>query len=151
MKEEIIKLEIEDFEKCNNIWDMERQKEIARQCYRELLEGNRTTYIYTLDGEYIAEINLVTEMDDPDYTIPGRRIYVSRLIVKEGFRRRGIGRKLLDFAVATAQEAGYTELSIGVDLDNYAALMLYIGAGFDRVIFIGEDEYGRFVKLLKAV
>ena len=50
-----------------------------------------------------------------------------------------------------AKAQGYSELSIGVDLDNYPALKLYIDSGFDKVIFIGEDEYGKFVKLLKTL
>ncbi len=41
-------------------------------------------------------------------------------------------------------------MSIGVDLNNYPALKLYIACGFDRIIYIGEDESGRYVKLLKG-
>lgn len=149
MKSEIIKLDITDYQKCSNIWDMQRQSELADKFYNELLTGNRTTYIYTIDNEFVGEISLVKERNDSDYTIPNQRIYVSRLIVKYEYRRQGIGRKLIDFAIKKAKEQGYTELSIGVDLDNYPALKLYIACGFDKVIYIGEDEQGKYVKLLK--
>lgn len=151
MTESIIELNITDYAKCNNIWDMQRQSELADTFYKELLSGNRTTYVYTINDEYVGEISLVKERNDSDYTIPNQRIYVSRLIVKYEYRRQGIGRKLIDFAIKKAKEQGYTELSIGVDLDNYPALKLYIDCGFDKVIYIGEDEQGKYVKLLKEI
>lgn len=151
MKTEIITLDITDYQKCSNIWDMKHQSEFADKFYNELLTGNRTTYIYTVDNEFVGEISLVKEMNDSDYTIPNQRIYVSRLIVKYEYRRQGIGRELVDFITEKAKLQGYTEMSIGVDLDNYPALKLYMEAGFDRVIYIGEDEQGKYLKLLKEI
>ena len=46
---------------------------------------------------------------------------------------------------------GYSEMSIGVDLDNYSALKLYADSGFDKILFIGEDRQGKYVKLLKEI
>lgn len=151
MKSEIIKLDITDYQKCSNIWNIESQSELAEKFYNELLTDNRTTYIYTIDNEFVGEISFVKEMNDSDYTIPNRRIYVSRLIVKYEYRRQGIGRKLVDFITEKAKSQGYTEMSIGVDLDNYPALKLYMEAGFDRVIYIGEDEQGQYLKLIKEI
>lgn len=151
MKSDIIRLDLSDFDKCGNIWDMQKQGELAARFLREMREGIRTTYIYRIDGDYIGEISIVTDAGDPQYTIPDRRLYVSRLIVKDEYRRQGIGKKLMDFIVRNAQQEGYRELSIGVDLDNYPALRLYAQMGFDRIVHIGEDEYGRFVKLIKEL
>ena len=151
MKTEIIKLDNTDYQKCSNIWNMQRQSELADKFYNELLTGNRTTYICTIDNEFVGEISLVKDMNDSDYTIPNRRIYVSRLIVKYEYRRQGIGRKLVDFITEKAKSQGYTEMSIGVDLDNYPALKLYIEAGFDKVIYISEDKQGKYLKLIKEI
>ena len=151
MKDDIIRLDLSDFDKCGNIWDMQKQGELAARFLREMREGIRTTYIYRIDGDYIGEISIVTDAGDPQYTIPDRRLYVSRLIVKDEYRRQGIGKKLVNFIVRNAQQEGYRELSIGVDLDNYPALRLYAQMGFDRIVHIGEDEYGRFVKLIKEL
>lgn len=144
-------LKIEDYEKCNNIWDMKKHKALADKFYHELISGNRITYVCKDGDKFIGEISLVKEMNDSDYTIPHQRIYVSRLIVKKEYRRKGIGKMLVDFITYKAKELGYSEMSIGVDLDNYPALKLYIDSGFDKVIFIGEDEQGKYVKLLKAI
>ena len=151
MKDDIIRLDLSDFDKCGNIWDMQKQGELAAQFLREMREGIRTTYIYRIDGDYIGEISIVTDAGDPQYTIPDRRLYVSRLIVKDEYRRQGIGKKLVDFIIRKAQQEGFRELSIGVDLDNDPALRLYVQMGFDRIVHIGEDEYGRFVKLIKEL
>ena len=151
MKHKIIELKPSDYEKCGNIRDMQRHSDLEAQLYQRLLTGNQTTFVYTVDSAFVGEISLVRETDDPDYTIPGRRIYVSRLIVKDTYRRQGIGRKLLGHAVEIAKQAGFCELSVGVDLDNYAAVRLYVQAGFDRILFAGEDAYGRYLKLLKTL
>ena len=144
-------LQIEEYSKCNNIWDMEKQSELADIFYDELLNGNRITYVCTDGNEFIGEISLVKEMNDSDYTIPNHRVYVSRLIVKKECRRKGIGKMLVEFITDKAKELGYSEMSIGVDLDNYPALTLYVDAGFNKVIFIGKDEQGKYVKLLKTI
>lgn len=148
---EIIQLNIENFQKCSNIWNMKKQAKLAEQFYSELKNGNRKTYIYTSGYEYVGEISIVYDMNDDDYTIKGKRAYVSRLIVKKEYRKQGIGKKLVDYICNTAKNEGFSELSIGVDLDNYPALKLYINEGFDKVIYIGEDEQGQYVKLLKNI
>lgn len=144
-------LQLEDYDKCNNIWNIKKQKELEDKFYQELLIGNRITYICKDGDEFIGEISLVKYMVDSDYTIPNQRVYVSHLIVKPEYRRHGIGKMLVDFITDKAKELGYKEMSIGVDLNNYPALKLYIDCGFDKVIYIGEDEQGKHVKLLKAI
>ena len=76
---------------------------------------------------------------------------MSRLIVRKEYQRRGIGRTLLCHAVKEARKMGYSELSVGIDLDNYPAMKLYVGEGFDRITYLGEDEGGRYMKLLKTL
>lgn len=119
-------LQLNDYEKCSNIWNMDKQKELADKLYQELLRGNRITYICKDGDEFIGEISLVEDMGDLDYTIPNQRVYVSRLMVKQEYRQKGIGRMLVEYVADKAKELGYKEMSIGVNLDNYPALKLYI-------------------------
>lgn len=146
---DIIRLDPADFPKCGNIWDMKRRPDLAERFYRELLCGNRITYVCQINGEYVGEVSLVFEMEDPDYTVPGQRMYVSRLLVKRAYRRQGIGQRLTAFAVEAAEAMGYREQSVGVDLDNYPALKLYTEMGFRTILFLGEDADGKYAKLLR--
>ena len=108
MKHKIIELKPSDYEKCGNIRDMQRHSDLEAQLYQRLLTGNQTTFVYTVDSAFVGEISLVRETDDPDYTIPGRRIYVSRLIVKDTYRRQGIGRQLLGHAAENISRSAPT-------------------------------------------
>ncbi|MCL2884602.1 MAG: GNAT family N-acetyltransferase [Oscillospiraceae bacterium] len=130
---------------------MGKKAELTQRFYDELISGNRIIYVYVADGEYLGEGSLVIERNDPDYSIPGRRIYFSRLIVKSDCRHQGIGGILIDYIVSQAEEMGYSEISIGVDKKNEEALRLYQQKGFNDIIFDGEDEQGPYYKLLKRV
>jgi ribosomal protein S18 acetylase RimI-like enzyme len=135
---EIIHLKPECFQQCSNIWDMEMQKHPADKFYNELVAGNRRTFVYVKNGAYIGEISLVFDMNESDYTIKGRRVYLSRLIVKEDFRNQGIGNILIDFLIDYVRKLGYQELTLGVDLDNPIAIKLYMKKDFIRVLYQSE-------------
>ena len=57
------------------------------------------------------------------------------IAVAPQWRRRGIGRRLLEGAAARACELGYRELSLSVMPDN-PARELYVQAGFQRVAVV---------------
>lgn len=146
-----MKLNFEDYNKCSNIWDMDKNPKMAKMFYDELVSGNRITFIYLENNEFIGEGSLVFKNNDPDYTIPDKRIYLSRMIVKDEYRNRGVGGIILDYLIDYAELLGYEEISLGVDTDNLNARHLYEKKGFTTVLFIGEDEYGEYVKLLKKL
>lgn len=43
---EILKLQLKDFEKCGNIWDLNENKDFTQNIYHELKSGNRETFVY---------------------------------------------------------------------------------------------------------
>lgn len=65
---------------------MDKNKEHKDKIYNELLNKKRKTFVYVKNGEYIAEVSLAFNKEDEDDTIPGKRIYLSRIIVKKDFR-----------------------------------------------------------------
>ena len=75
---------------------VEQQLEKWRE---EIVSGKRQVFIYKINGDFIGEGALVIDAGDSDYTIPGRRIYVSRMIVKKEYRNRGIGSEILTFLI----------------------------------------------------
>lgn len=146
----IKKLNISEYEKCNNIWNISADPH-TEPFRKEIETGNRVVYVYKVNGEFLGEIAYVFDMNDSDYTISNQRIYLSRLIVKPEYRNKGIGSILVDFMIEEIRKMGYKEISIGVDKDNTAALHLYRKKGFTNVIFDGADEYGEYYKLLKIL
>ena len=143
-------LALEDYNKCSNIWNMKTQP-LAGKWLEEIKNGNRLVYIYKINGEFIGEGALVLRTDDPDYTIPEKRVYVSRMIVRKEYRNRGIGSEILEFLIRKAKEMGISEMTIGVDKDNVNALHLYRKFGFTEVLFDGTDEQGEYLKLMKRI
>lgn len=143
-------LDAKDYEKCSNIWNMKAQP-LADKWLEEIKSGNRLVFVYKINGEFIGEGALVIDAGDPDYTLPGRRIYVSRMIVKKEYRNRGIGSEILTFLIEKAKEMDYSEMTIGVDKDNTNAIHLYRKFGFTQVIFDGEDKDGAYFKLMKTI
>lgn len=143
-------LKLEDYSKCSNIWNMKSQP-LAEKWREEIASGNRLVFIYKINGEFIGEGALVLVTGDPDYTIAGKRVYVSRMIVKKEYRGRGIGSDILEFLINKAREMGFSEMTIGVDKDNENALHLYRKYGFNDVLFDGEDENGEYFKLMKRI
>lgn len=151
MEYNIRQLQPSDFQQCSALWNVKKQPALAERFYNDLCSGNRLTWVCTQGKTLLGEISLVFEMNDPEYTIPHKRAYVSHLIVKKDCRRQGIGKALVEHVVEQAKQMGLQELTIGVDLDNYPALKLYTAAGFDRVLLIDEDRQGRYVKLMKTL
>lgn len=147
---EIEPLKLEEYHKCSNIWNMKAQP-LADKWFEEIKSGNRMVFVYKINGEFIGEGALVLETGDPDYTIPGKRVYVSRMIVKKEYRNRGIGSEILTFLIAKAKGMGFSEMTIGVDKDNENALHLYKNFGFTEVLFDGADEDGEYFKLMKRI
>jgi len=147
---EILRLQPRDFKLCGSIRRlMRKHRKRARSLRREVRSGKRATYIYTEQGEYLGEGSLVFQNDDSDYTIPGQRIYLSRMRVEPQARDRGIGGILLEYLCDEARRMGYREISLGVDVVNARARHLYAKHGFDEVLFEGEDQHGQYIKLLK--
>ena len=143
-------LKLEDYHKCSNIWNMKAQP-LAEKWREEIASGNRLVFIYKINGEFIGEGALVLDTGDSDYTIQGRRVYVSRMIVKKEYRNRGIGSYILTFLIGKAKEMGFSEMTIGVDKDNENALHMYRKYGFTEVLFDGADEDGEYFKLMKRI
>ncbi len=141
---------IDEYDKCNNIWNMKKFPFIE-DFKRQIAKSERLVFIYKINDEFIGEGDLVINNGDSDYFIPHKRIYVSHMFVKREFRNKGIGGKILDFLTEKSKELGYSQMALGVDIDNHNAIHLYRKKGFNNIISECEDEYGKFYKLLKII
>ncbi len=149
---EIIKLKLEDFGKCDSIWDLKENEEFTQNIYDELKSGNRLTFIYKdkKSKAFLGEISIVFNKEKL-YTIKNTRIYLSRLIVKDTCRKKGIGTILCNYILEYCKNLGYKEMTLGVNLDNYGAIKLYHKLGFKEILLVDKDEYGEYIVLLKKL
>ncbi len=145
---EIKQIGLEDYSKCSAIWNMETSP--YTQIFIEQIKADiREVYILTVDGAYIAECDLV--YDNPEYgTIPGKRLYLSRLIVKKDERGRGYGKAISKYVLDLAKEKGYCEIALGVNCNNALAVGLYNSLGF-TVYEEAEDKDGKFYRMEKKL
>lgn len=143
----IEKIGADEFYKCSNIWDMEKFP-FTDDFYQQIKSGNRISFVYKINGEFIGQGDLV--LNKEGYTIPGKRIYLSRLIVKKEYRNQGIGAQITAFLMDKAKALGCSEISLGVDCDNENAIHVYEKAGFE-IYAQDKDEYGDFYKMLKVL
>lgn len=144
----IRKLTPKEYEKCSAIWDMGNDPELTALWKEELVLGKRLIFVYEENGDFLGEGALVLENGDPDLTLPGKRAYVSRMMVREEYRSRGIGGAILEVLFREAEKRGITELSIRVPVENEGALRLYRRKGFTHQIAREQGETGESVKLL---
>ncbi|MDV2629519.1 MULTISPECIES: GNAT family N-acetyltransferase [Bacillus] len=60
-----------------------------------------------------------------------------------------MGGIIVDYLIDYAKQLGFEEITFGVDTDNLNARHLYEKKGFTTVLFLGEDEYVKLLKVLK--
>ncbi len=144
---EIKQIKAEDYPACTDVFD--GWCPFAETCLAQQREGNREAYALFLNGEVAAECHLV--YDNPEYgTIPGKRAYFSRMITRKEYRRKGNGTVIAQFILNLAKEKGFSEIALGVNCDNTAALGLYKKLGF-TVYEEAEDDYGKYYRMEKKL
>lgn len=139
--------------------DLERVIYINRVCLPE----NYTPRFFMEHYERWPKAFLVAEVDNEvvgyvmcrvelgwGYCRPGlvRKGHIISLAVLEGYRRRGIGRTLMEEALkALSKYYGASEVYLEVRVSNYPAISLYEKLGFSKKRVIksyyldGEDAY----------
>lgn len=74
-----------------------------------------------------------------------KEVFISKLYIHKDFRRRGLGRCVLDFIAKEVQVLGCTKMSLSVNKDNSNSIQFYLSYGFQinkaQKIAIGEGFY----------
>ena len=86
-------------------------------------------------GEPAGFVLLFEDPAEPDYG-------VWRLMVAEGFQRRGIGRRAMELLIERWREIGAPEAALSVEPDNEHAIAFYESLGFRLT---GEKEGSELV------
>lgn len=151
-KLKIEELKIEDFEKCQNIWDMHSDSIRKNEFYKELKNGNRITFICKNENDdFLGEGSLLFDCEYKNFTVPKKRIYLSHLHVKPEYRGQGIGTLLCNYIFDYCKKNGYDEISLAVLMDNYNAMKLYYRIGFTTILDLFEGDDGKNLGMLKKL
>ena len=105
--------------------------EYLEEMHRRCREYAGTIFVAESGGAIVGLVMVLAHVpydsvDEP----PGDRAILAELIVRNGYRRRGIGAALLRVADRYAREAGASEIHIAVLSRNYPARELYLREGF---------------------
>ena len=142
-KYNIKQIGLNEYQNCSAIWNMDTCP-YTQTFIAQIKAGIREVYVLTVDEAYTAECDLVYG------TVPGKRLYLSRLIVKKDQRRNGYGKAIAEYVLTAAKAKGYSEIALGVACNNNAAIRLYKTLGF-TVYEEAEDGDGRFYKMEKTL
>lgn len=101
---------------------------------RLLRAMDEAIYVAEVDGAIVGLVH-VQLYDTPAVAVmvPKRRAHIDNLVVAEGARRAGVGRKLVDTAAEWAREKGAREILLTVWAGNEGAEQFYDALGFRRV------------------
>ncbi len=74
-----------------------------------------------------------------------KEVFISKLYIHKDFRRRGLGRHILDFIAKETRALGCTAMTLSVNKDNSDSIQFYIAYGFQTIkaqkVAIGEGFY----------
>ena len=74
-----------------------------------------------------------------------KEVFISKFYIHKDFRKRVLGRQVIDFIEKEAQALGCSKMSLSVNKDNSDSIQFYISYGFQTIkaqkVAIGEGFY----------
>lgn len=121
-------------------------REHSASAYRRYLDqGARAWLVETVAGGAPVGFSLLGRADLPGCSADGRDVELKRIYTLSRFHGGGVGRALMEEAVAAAETGGHERLLLGVFAGNERARAFYAKNGFvqiaDRRFRVGDREY----------
>ena len=85
------------------------------------------TYVAERDGRVVGTVTLCVFR-----TLTGPKAYLDHLVVATEWRRRGIGRALVEFAIEQARAAGASRIDLTANREKQPGRALYRSLGFQK-------------------
>ena len=128
--ENLMEIRLEMLRVVNNLKDSEIFSDNLIECSREyFLHGDQTT-VFAMEGDKIAgctTLSYITIM--PTFSHPtGKRAHLMNVYTREAFRRRGVGKLMIQFLIDEAKSRGVTEISLDATQMGHP---LYKSLGFN--------------------
>ena len=85
------------------------------------------TYVAERDGRIVGMVTLCILR-----TLTGPKAYLDHLVVASDWRRRGIGRALMEHAIEQARVSGASRIDLTANTEKQAGRALYRSLGFQK-------------------
>ena len=96
----------------------------------KMLESPDWVFLLALEGE--DTLGLLVFFVRPTLTTGMNRAQITEMVVGEGHRGKGVGRKLVEEAKKLALQMGCSSLDMSTELDNAEAIGFYRKMGFNE-------------------
>jgi GNAT superfamily N-acetyltransferase len=101
--------------------------------------NNKGLYIYLEDNEIIASITILHENEKPYRELKWHRekaIVIHRILVDPLKQKKGIGKRLFEFAINLGKENNYQSIKVDTHPDNIKMQNLIKKMGFEYIGFL---------------
>jgi ribosomal protein S18 acetylase RimI-like enzyme len=93
----------------------------------EVRAGDAPTYVAEKEGQVVGMVTLCVFT-----TLTGAKAYLDHLVVAPQWRRSGIGRALVQYAIERARDAGASRVDLTANATKQAGHGLYRSLGFEE-------------------
>ena len=132
-----------DLPRLPELFDYNDVRAMIAEHTRRITSGEFTIFLLWDGADLIGELHVTWRSDDPRFAIAGQRAYLSAFRVREDRQGHGSGSFLLDSVIRSIEQAGYREITVGVEDDNARARRMYKKRGFtERVARCSESYQG---------
>lgn len=130
-----------DLPRLPELFDYNDVRAMIAEHTRRITSGEFTIFLLWDGADLIGELHVTWRSDDPRFAITGQRTYLSAFRVREDRQGHGSGSFLLDSVIRRIAQAGYREITVGVEDDNARAKHMYARAGFTEFVARRRESY----------
>lgn len=106
----------------------------ARFFYVNIESGNALFWALEDAGAIVGELYVFRELEDRDFADGVTTAYLCAFRVREEYRGRGFGSRLMETSLADLRARGFRRATIGVGMDEEANKAMYRHMGFETEI-----------------
>lgn len=120
-----------------NLWgypEISNASPTTRFFYNNIESGNAIFWTVDNGGELIGELYVFRNLTDMDFADGKETAYLCAFRVREDYRGKGIGSKLLREVLDSLKAAGFKKATIGVGPDEERNIRLYRRFGFTEKV-----------------
>lgn len=124
---EIVELSLDDLPKCSSFWGYPNTR-----LEGFLKSGTRKVFAYKIGDEYVGGCALIIGNNQPGH--------FSDFCVREDLRGKGIGSRILEFAINYFRDKNIITIRLHVFKNNPSAIKLYEKYGFKHFEDMAPDK-----------